>query len=53
MPVKDNCVKYLTTMVNYLHAVKILQLLMKKYIFRRVTRNFSGQERFLKIRAFR
>ena len=51
MPVKDNCVKYLTTMVNYLHAVKILQLLMKKYIFRRVTRNFSGQERFLKIRA--
>ena len=33
MPVKDNCVKYLTSIVNYLHAVKILQIHMKKYIF--------------------
>ena len=33
MPVKGKFVKYLTAIVNYLHAIKILQILMKKYIF--------------------
>ena len=33
MPIKDNYVEHLTIIVNYLHAVKILQILMKKYIF--------------------
>ena len=33
MSVKKNCVKYLTIIVNCLHAVKIHEILMKKYIF--------------------
>ena len=33
MPVNKNCAKYLTIIVNCLHAVKVLQILMKKYIF--------------------
>ena len=33
MPVRKNCVKYLTPIVNCLHVVKILEILMKKYIF--------------------
>ena len=33
MPVRKNCVKYLTAIVNCLHGVKILEILMKKYIF--------------------
>ena len=33
MPVKKNCVKYLTIIANCLHAVKIHEILMKKYIF--------------------
>ena len=33
MPVRKNCVKYLTAIVNCLHVVKILEILMKKYIF--------------------
>ena len=37
MPVKDNSVKYLTTIVNYLLAVKTLQMFMKKYIFSKKT----------------
>ena len=41
MPVKYNCVKYLTTVVNYLHAVKIPQILKKKYIFSEKT-SFSN-----------
>ena len=34
MPVKDNCVEYLTIIVNYLHAMKTLHILIKKYIFK-------------------
>ena len=30
MPVKKNCVKYLTEAVNCLHAVKINEILQKK-----------------------
>ena len=33
MPVKRNCVKYLTKTVNCLHAVKIDEIRLKKYIF--------------------
>ena len=33
IPVEKNCVKYLTKTVNCLHAVKILKILLKKYIF--------------------
>ena len=41
MPLKKNCVKYLTIIVNCLHAVKIFQILMKKYIFSKKT-SFSN-----------
>ena len=33
MPAKKNCVTYLTKTVNYLHAVKIHEILLKKYIY--------------------
>ena len=33
MPVKKSCVKYLTKTVNCLYAVKIYEILLKKYIF--------------------
>ena len=41
MPVKKNCVKYLTKTVNCLHAVKINEILLKKYIFSKKT-SFSN-----------
>ena len=34
MPVKGNCVEYLTIIVNYLHAIKTLHILIKKYILK-------------------
>ena len=34
MPVKGNCVEYLTIIVNYLHALKTLHILIKKYILK-------------------
>ena len=42
MPVRKNCVKYLTAIVNCLHGVKILEILMKKYIFsKKALRTYS------------
>ena len=41
MPLKKNCVKYQTIIVNYLHAVKILEVFMEKYIFNKKT-SFSN-----------
>ena len=33
VPAKKNCITYLTKTVDYLHAVKIHEILPKKYIF--------------------
>ena len=33
MLVKNNCLKHLAIIVNWLYAVNILEILMKKYIF--------------------
>ena len=41
MPVRNNYVKYLTIIVHCLHAVKILEILMEKYIFNKKYLNNS------------
>ena len=37
MPVRKKCVKYLSTIVYCLHAVKILEVFIKMYIFSKKT----------------
>ena len=44
MPVRKKCVKYLSTIVYCLHAVKILEVFIKMYIFSNIsqTTNFMS-----------